>query len=116
MPLDAIEEVALVTNPKAEYGWDPGVTMNVNLKSGTNSMHGSAYAYGRDQGFDARNAFASARQPVSFEQWGATLGGPIKKDKIFYFAGYESERLNVSSDFSISAVPTTADIPGGVQP
>jgi hypothetical protein len=113
MPLDAIEEVALITNPKAEYGWDPGVTMNVNLKSGTNNMHGSAYAYGRDQAFDARNAFASARQPVSFEQWGATLGGPIKKDKLFYFAGYESERLNVSSDFSITGVPTTADVPGG---
>ena len=110
MPLDAIQEVALITNPKAEYGWDPGVTMNVNLKSGTNNMHGSAYAYGRDQALDAKNAFAAVRQPVSFEQWGATLGGPIKKDKLFYFGGYESERVNVTSDFSIVGDPTTQSI------
>ena len=110
MPLDAIQEVALVTNPKAEYGWDPGVTMNVNLKSGTNAMHGSAYAFGRDTSFDAKNAFASTRQPVGFEQWGATLGGPIKKDKLFYFGGYESERVDVTADQIIASDPTTADL------
>ena len=110
MPLDAIQEVALVTNPKAEYGWDPGVTMNVNLKSGTNAMHGSAYAFGRDTSFDARNAFSTERGPVEFEQWGATLGGPIKKDKLFYFGGYESERVNVTSDQTITSDPTTADL------
>ncbi len=110
LPLDAIQEVALVTNPKAEYGWDPGVTMNVNLKSGTNSMHGSAYAFGRNQDLDARNAFVTTRSPVAFEQWGATLGGPLKKDKLFYFAGYESERLDVTSDFSVNNDPTTQSI------
>ena len=110
MPLDAIQEVALVTNPKAEYGWDPGVTMNVNLKSGTNAMHGSAYAYGRNQALDARNAFSTSRSPVGFEQWGATLGGPVKKDKLFYFGGYESERVDVTSDQTISSNPTIADL------
>ncbi len=108
MPLDAIQEVALITNPKAEYGWDPGVTMNVNLKSGTNAMHGSAYAFGRNQALDARNAFSTDRSPVGFEQWGATLGGPIKKDKLFYFGGYESERVDVTSDQQITSDPTTA--------
>ena len=109
LPLDAIQEMALVTNPKAEYGLDPGLTENIALKSGTNNLHGSAYAFGRDQALDARNPFALlGKQPVSFQQWGATLGGPIKKDKIFYFVGYESERLKVTSDYQITGDATTA--------
>ena len=109
MPLDAIQEMNVVLNPKAEYGWAPGVTENISLKSGTNGMHGSAYAYGRDTSFDARNPFAATRQPVSFEQFGATLGGPIKKDKVFYFVAFEGERLNVTSDFTVDT-PTLADL------
>ena len=97
LPLDAIQEVNLVVNPKAEYGWIPGVTASVGLKSGTNSMHGGVYAFGRDSVFDARNAFASSKNPLAFEQWGGTLGGPIKKDKLFYFIGYESYRENLTS-------------------
>ena len=105
MPLDAIQEMNVVLNPKAEYGWAPGVTENISLKSGTNSIHGSAYAYGRDTALDARNPFATTRQPVGFEQFGATLGGPIKKDKLFYFVAYEGERLNVTSDFTVQTPP-----------
>jgi hypothetical protein len=96
MPLDAVQEIALVENPKAEYGWDPGMTINVALKSGTNNIHGSAFAFGRDQDLDARNAFlfgptgAPERGPVAYEQFGGSFGGPIKKDKLFYFIG---ERL-----------------------
>lgn len=109
LPLDAIQEVALVSNPKAEYGWDPGLTLNVAVKSGTNNIHGSAYAFGRNQAFDATNAFSTlGKQPVSFQQWGATIGGPIKKDKLFYFIGYESERLNVTSDYQVTGDATTA--------
>jgi hypothetical protein len=118
MPLDAVQEVALVENPKAEYGWDPGMTINVALKSGTNNVHGSAFAFGRDQSLDARNAFLFQTQPngsvipergpVAYEQFGGSLGGPIKKDKLFFLIGEESIRLNVTSDFSIpSSVPTT---------
>ncbi len=113
MPLDAVQEIALVENPKAEYGWDPGMTINVALKSGTNNIHGSAFAFGRNQDLDARNAFlfspsgAPERGPVSYEQFGGSFGGPIKKDKLFYFIGEESIRLNVTSDFVIPSVPTT---------
>lgn len=115
LPLDAIQEMALVTNPKAEYGMDPGLTENIALKGGTNTIHGSAYAFGRDQALDARNPFATlGKQPVAFEQWGATIGGPIKKDKLFYFGGYESERLNVTSDYNIASDPTDAAAPGGL--
>jgi hypothetical protein len=90
IPLDMIQEVDVITNPKAEYGYVSGSTLNVGLKSGTNNLHGSAWAFGR-QGPDleARNAFATTNHPLSFEQYGGTVGGPIKKDKIFYQLGYE---------------------------
>jgi len=111
MPLDAIQEVNIVLTPKAEYGWAAGVTYDVGLKSGTNNIHGSAYAYGRDTDFDARNPFAAQRSPVNYEQFGATMGGPIKKDKIFYFAGFEGFRKQTSSTFTVQS-PTLADWTG----
>ncbi len=107
IPLDAVQEVVLVVNPKAEYGWDPGLTMSAALKSGTNDIHGSAFAFGRDDALDARNAFAATRAPVSFEQFGGTVGGAIKKNKLFYFVSYEGQRLAISSTFSVSS-PSTA--------
>jgi len=61
LPIDAIQEFNLMENPKAEYGWKPGAVVNVGIKSGTNTLHGSAYAFGRYQAWDARNFF----NPVS---------------------------------------------------
>jgi hypothetical protein len=109
MPLDAIQEVQVVLNPKAEFGWAPGVTENMALKSGTNVMHGSAYAYGRTTALDAKNPVSGTRPDVAFEQFGATLGGPIKKDKLFYFVGYEGERVSLQSSF-LGDGPTLADL------
>lgn len=116
LPLDAIQEVNLVTNPKAEYGWIPGVTASIGLKSGTNDIHGNAYAFGRDTALEAKNAFASARTPVEFEQFGGTLGGPIKKNKLFYFAGYEGFRESASSIVGNITPPTLADLDNGGAP
>jgi hypothetical protein len=109
MPLDAIQEVQVVLNPKAEFGWAPGVTENMALKSGTNTMHGSAYAYGRTTALDAKNPITGTRPDVAFEQFGATLGGPIKKDKLFYFVGFEGERVSLQSSF-LADSPTLADL------
>src|ERR1700676_126975 len=98
LPIDAIDEFKSETNPPAEYGWKPGAIVNVGIKSGTNSIHGTAYAYGRDDSFDARNYFNTAPAPptpIALEQFGATLGGPIKKDKLFYFLSYEDQRYSV---------------------
>ena len=110
VPIDAIQEFNTQQNPKAEYGWKPGAIVNVGLKSGTNSLHGTAYAFGRDGAWDARDYFnyASApeckatpaqcdKAPVAVEQFGATAGGPIKKDKLFFFVAYEGQRYNVGS-------------------
>lgn len=109
LPLDAVQEINLVVNPKAEYGWIPGVTTSIGLKSGTNDLHGSAYAFGRDTSLTAKNAFASARTPVALEQFGGVVGGPIKKDKLFFFAGYEGFRESASSVTNITA-PTLSDL------
>jgi hypothetical protein len=114
MPMDAIDEFKTEMNPRAEYGWKPGAIVNVGVKSGTNALHGSAYAYGRDTVFDARNYFNPAnginptKQPVELEQFGATLGGPIKKDKLFYFVNFESQRYGIGNPNSIVTPQTVA--------
>jgi len=106
LPVDAIDEFITQQDPKAEYGWKPGGIVNVGLKSGTNAIHGTAYAYGRDGAWDALNYFntagpnggtPAAATPVALEQFGGTVGGPIRKDKIFYFANFESQRYAVGS-------------------
>src|SRR4029077_2896773 len=87
LPIDAIQEFNTEENPKAEFGWKPGATVNAGLKSGTNLLHGTALAFGRDTALDARNFFDQPPQPkaaVGLEQFGASLGGPIKKDKLFW--------------------------------
>ncbi len=126
LPVDAIDEFKTEENPRAEYGWKPGAIVNVGVKSGTNSLHGTAYAYGRDTAFDARNYFNpdtapagavinTTKQPVQLEQFGATIGGPIKKDKLFYFASFESQRYAIGNPVAIST-PLTTTAPGGFDP
>ncbi len=112
IPIDAIQEFNTQINAKAEYGWKPGATITVGLKSGTNQIHGTAYAFGRSESFDARNYFNPAPQPkvpLDFKQFGATGGGAIIKDKLFYFLAYEGQRYTVGNSFIVTA-PTTASI------
>jgi hypothetical protein len=117
MPVDAIDEFKTEFNPRAEYGWKPGAIVNVGIKSGTNTLHGSAYAYGRETALDARNYFNPVnapnptKQPVELEQWGATLGGPIKKDKLFYFVNFESQHYSIGSPAQLN-VPATVSLGG----
>jgi len=124
LPVDAIQEFNLMENPKAEYGWKAGAIVNVGIKSGTNSLHGDAYAFGRYQNWDARNYFNVAnpisgcplivsgsceQTPAQLEQFGAVVGGPIKKDKIFFFGGYEGLRSFIGFVGGI-AVPATLSV------
>src|SRR6266851_3244525 len=109
LPVDAIQEFNLEENPKAEYGWRPGAVVNVGVKSGTNTLHGSAYAFGRDQDWAARNLFnpsPAEKLPAELEQFGGVAGGAIKKDKLFYFAGYEGLRSFLGNALG-SSVPAT---------
>jgi len=121
VPIDAIQEFNLEENPKAEYGWKPGAIVNVGIRSGTNTLHGSAYAFGRYDAWDARNTFNPGPQangscvspsglcdklPVQLKQFGAVVGGPIKKDKLFFLAGYEGLRSLIGNVF-VFPMPAT---------
>lgn len=109
LPIDAIQEFNVEENPKAEWGWKAGAIVNVGLKSGTNTIHGSAYAFGRTDAWDAKNYFNTTgpNPPLNFEQWGGTAGGPIRKDKLFYFGGFEEQRYVVGGTNAI-IIPTSA--------
>jgi hypothetical protein len=118
LPIDAIQEFNTEENPEAEYGWKPGAMVVVGLKSGTNSVHGTAYAFGRSDAFDARDYFntvPAAKAPVGLEQFGATAGGPIKRDKLFWFLGFEQQRYSVGSTFQTNVPVTTALFPANPQ-
>jgi Carboxypeptidase regulatory-like domain len=110
LPIDAIQEFNTEENPPAEYGWKPGAVVNVGLKSGTNTLHGTGYAFGRDSAWDARNYFNAVPQPVqplNLEQFGGTVGGAVVKEKLFFFAGYEGQRYTVGNTYQ-ARVPTSA--------
>jgi hypothetical protein len=110
LPIDAIDEFRTQQNPRAEFGWKPGAVVNVGIKSGTNQIHGTAYAYGRDGSWDALNYFTTPGSPVAsldLEQFGGSVGGPIKKDKLFFFGNFESQRYSVGNP-SQHNLPITA--------
>src|SRR5579871_6696768 len=113
LPIDAIQEFNLQQNPPAEYGWKPGAIMNVGLKSGTNSLHGTAFAFGRDGAMDARNYFNVAPAPKTsrtLEQFGGSFGGAIIKDKAFFFGAYEGQRYDVGNSYSVTT-PSMMSLP-----
>jgi hypothetical protein len=115
LPIDSIQEFNVMENPPAEYGWKPGAIVNVGIKSGTNSFHGTGYGFYRDTIFDARNAFNSVgapKTPRALKQFGSTVGGPIVKDKLFFFGGYEGQRYLVGNSAQLN-VPTTVPGLGG---
>ncbi len=105
--LEAIQTVNVVTNNfDIQQGLAGGSTVNVQIKSGTNQIHGSAFEYHTDNGLEARSYFVPGRAPKDiFNQFGGTVGGPIKKDKIFYFASYEGT-LNSQFSNRFGTVPT----------
>ncbi|MDQ1408336.1 MAG: hypothetical protein QOJ41_71, partial [Acidobacteriaceae bacterium] len=117
LPIDAIQEFNTQVNPKAEFGWKPGAITSVGLKSGTNDIHGSAYAFGRSDSFDARNFFnhfnpdgtLQAKTPVELEQFGGSAGGRIIRDKLFYFGAFEARRYTVGNSIQVNA-PTSIPI------
>jgi hypothetical protein len=100
LPVDAIQEFNVIQNPPAEYGWKPGTMVNVGVKSGTNSLHGTAYGFVRTTNLDARNFYdpdGTKKSPRNLKQFGATVGGPIVKEKLFFFGAYEGQRYTVGN-------------------
>jgi outer membrane receptor protein involved in Fe transport len=113
--IDSIQEFQVQTNNySAEYGRSSGSIVNLVTKSGTNQLHGSAYEFLRNDKLDARNYFAdpALRAPeLRLNQFGASLGGPIHKDKTFFFGNYEGFR-QVAGITNVTNVPTDAEKAG----
>jgi Carboxypeptidase regulatory-like domain/TonB dependent receptor/TonB-dependent Receptor Plug Domain len=111
LPIDAIQEFNLESQFSAEYGRNSGSVVNIVTRSGSNKLHGSGYEFFRNSGLDARNYFNTESRKSVFQNnnFGASLGGPIIKDKTFFFGAYEGQRENVGSDFLLF-VPTQAEI------
>src|ERR1051326_8764643 len=108
--LDSIHEFRVLTNNfDAEYGNYAGGIVNVVTKSGENQIHGSAFNFLRNTALDARNFFSPERGFFRQNQFGGTLGGSIKKDKLFYFGDYQGTRTNQGIDTGLIAVPTLAN-------
>jgi len=113
--LDSIEEFRILTsNFDAEYGEFSGGQISVITKSGTNSFHGSAFDFLRNTALDARNYFSPTRGVFRQNQFGGTVGGPIRKDKIFFFADYQGTRQTQGIDTGNISVPSTADRNGNL--
>ena len=107
LPIDAIGELHVLSNYEAEYGRNSGAIVNIVTKSGTNQWHGSALEYYRSGALGARNYFNIGSQPKNpflNNQFGGSLGGPIVKDKAFFFVDYEGQRES-GAQAGLSCVP-----------
>ena len=112
LPVDAIQEFNVQQSPDAQYGFKPGAIVNLGIKSGTNQYHGSVYYFNRNSALDARNYFNPYPEPAStveLNQYGASIGGPIVKDKLFFFVNYEGVQSTVGNPLNLNTpitVPT----------
>ncbi len=105
-PLDVVQEFQVVTSGgQAEFGRALGGYINMVTKSGTNDLHGDVYGFFRNQDFNAANALTHQTLPITQGQYGASLGGPILKDRSFYFANFEQRLLNQAGNPVITITP-----------
>src|ERR1700730_8584618 len=119
LPIDAIQEFNVEELAPAEFGWKPGAVVNVGLKSGTNQIHGTGFAFGRDGVMDARNFFntvPNTKLARTLEQYGGSVGGPIVKDKVFFFGAYEGQIYSVGNSFGGITSPSMVSMPTPVTP
>jgi hypothetical protein len=111
-PIDAIAEFKILShNANAEFGRNTGSTTNIVTRSGTNSFHGAAWEFLRNDAMDASDYFTQSVQPLKQNQFGATFGGPILKDKTFFFGYYEGFR-NRQGKTVPATVPSAAEKQG----
>ena len=112
LPVEAIAEFRILTqSAPPEFGGTGGATTSVVTRSGTNAFHGSVYDFVRDDRFDARNFFSEEVEPLDQNQFGATLGGPVARDRVLFFGYYEGLR-NRQGITTTATVPTPAERQG----
>jgi hypothetical protein len=110
---DVLQEFSVQTNSiPASYGERAGAAVNIVTKSGTNELHGSAFEFIRNGDTNARNFFAATRDTLKRNQFGATLGGPIVKNRLFAFGGYQGTRIRTAPPTSTVFDPTPAALAG----
>ena len=110
---DFTQEVKIQTsNFSAEYGRSSGVAFNLVTKNGTNQFHGAAFEYFRNDVLDARNFFAPDKTALRFNDFGYDLGGPIKKNKLFFFGAKEGKRLRQATAPIRVSLPSTLELQG----
>src|SRR5215467_12166700 len=104
---DALQEFKVETSAlPAQYGFHAAAAVNAVTKSGTNSFHGDAFEFLRNGDFNARDFFAATRDTLKRNQYGGTVGGPIRKDKLFFFAGYQDTTQRSDPTFLTAFIPT----------
>ena len=112
LPIDSIAEFHILTHTaSAEFGHSSGSTTNIITRSGTNAFHGAAWEFLRNDAMDAKSFFATSVEPLKRNQFGGTFGGPIKRDKTFFFGYYEGLR-NRQGETVSATVPTQAEQQG----
>ena len=105
--LDSVEEFRLITNSfDAEYGKFSGAVMNAITKSGTNGIHGTAFEFLRNDKFDAHNFFDPTKAELRRNQFGYAVGGPISKNKLFWFTDYQGTRQVKGASSGLVSLPT----------
>ncbi len=110
---DAVQEFAVQTdNLSAQYGIGAGAVVNIVTKSGTNQLHGSAFEFVRNGDFNARNFFAPRQDTLKRNQYGGSIGGPILKDKLFFFGTYQGTPIRQAAQGRVAFVPTAAERAG----
>jgi hypothetical protein len=111
-PPDSISEFRILTNTaSAEFGHNAGSNTNIVMRSGSNRLHGDVYEFLRNDAVDARNFFSTNVEPLKQNQFGGTLGGPIRRDKTFLFGYYEGFR-NRAGETQLTTVPTADEKQG----
>ena len=106
---DAIQEFSVQTSSlPANYGIRGGAVVNIVTKSGTNEFHGGVFHFLRNGATNARNFFAPERDQLKRNQFGATIGGPVARDRLFFFGGYQGMRVRTAPQTNTAFVPTVA--------
>jgi hypothetical protein len=119
VPMDAIGDFTVQQTPSAEFGVKGGAAVNIVMKSGGNQPHGTGYYFRHDDWTDSPNFFdvraadklgkEAKATPIKNQQYGGTFGGPLRKDKMFFFGYFEGQRLNVTTPYDVH-VPTAAQV------
>jgi hypothetical protein len=110
---DATQEFRVITNNfNALYGFAPGAVVSIETRSGSNSFHGGAFEFLRNKDLNASNYFGHSKDPLRRNQFGGYVGGPIKRDKLFFFLNYQGTRAYSAASSNFTQTPTTAMLNG----